>query len=124
MQERNIDVSLRTVNIKDAEAVLEIEREVLSESEFMVSVIEEFEETSEQIKSWIHKILENKRETLIVAETKGKLVGFIVFRSKKYQKTFSYWFFYCNGQERISWPRHWKTSDSRTVKLGGTKPLD
>ncbi|MDM5228539.1 N-acetyltransferase [Cytobacillus sp. NJ13] len=82
MQERNIDVSLRTVNIKDAEAVLEIEREVLSESEFMVSVIEEFEETSEQIKSWIHKILENKRETLIVAETKGKLVGFIVFRSK------------------------------------------
>nr|WP_139069991.1 N-acetyltransferase [Bacillus sp. FJAT-27225] len=82
MQQSKPQVSLRTGNSKDAEALLELEREVLLESEFMISVIEEFEETTAQMRSWFQKILENDRETLIVAEMKQKVVGFIVFRSK------------------------------------------
>lgn len=82
MLKSNIEVSLRMGNISDAETLLELEREVLSESEFMVSVIEEFDESLEQLRSWIQKILENQRDTLFVAEIKGKVVGLIVFRSK------------------------------------------
>ncbi|MBA9028603.1 hypothetical protein HNP81_003923 [Peribacillus huizhouensis] len=47
MTKNNIHVSLRTGNLDDAESVKELQREVLSESEFMISVIEEFEETTE-----------------------------------------------------------------------------
>ncbi|GGA29711.1 GNAT family N-acetyltransferase [Psychrobacillus lasiicapitis] len=83
MTNRNTEVSLRKGNINDADAVLELQKEVLSESEFMISVIEEYEETSEQIRNWIEKILENEREKLIVAESKGKIVGLIVFRSNR-----------------------------------------
>ncbi|WP_102272173.1 GNAT family N-acetyltransferase [Cytobacillus massiliigabonensis] len=82
MLKSNIEVSIRIGNTSDAETLLELEREVLSESEFMVSVIEEFDESTEQLKSWIQKILENQRDTLFVAEIKGKVVGLIVFRSK------------------------------------------
>jgi RimJ/RimL family protein N-acetyltransferase len=80
---KNTDqISLRTGNINDAKTILELEKEVLSENEFMISVIEEFEETYEQLRSWIQKILENEREKLIVAEINGKVIGLIVFRSK------------------------------------------
>jgi ribosomal protein S18 acetylase RimI-like enzyme len=80
---KNTDrISLRTGNINDAEAVLELEKEVLAENEYMISVFEEFEETLEQKRSWIQKILENEREHLIVAEVNGEVVGLIVFRSK------------------------------------------
>lgn len=82
MTKNTVRISLRTGNIKDAEAALELEKEVLAESEFMISVIEEFEETLEQKRNWIQKILENNREQLIVAEIDGEVVGLIVFRSK------------------------------------------
>ena len=82
MTKNTIQISLRTGNINDAEAVLDLEKEILSENDFMISVIEEFEETSEQLRSWIQKILENEREQLIVAEINGEVVGLIVFRSK------------------------------------------
>ncbi|MFE8697597.1 GNAT family N-acetyltransferase [Cytobacillus sp. FJAT-53684] len=82
MTEINIQVALRTGNLDDAEAVFEIQKEVISENEFMISVIEEFNETTEQQRSWIQTILENERETIIVAESKGKVIGLIVFRSE------------------------------------------
>jgi ribosomal protein S18 acetylase RimI-like enzyme len=82
MTKNTVRISLRTGNINDAEAVLELEKEVLAENKFMISVIEEFEETLEQKRSWIRKILENNREQLIVAEINGDVVGLIVFRSK------------------------------------------
>ncbi|MFC9599226.1 GNAT family N-acetyltransferase [Peribacillus butanolivorans] len=82
MTKNDFQVSLRTGNLDDAEALLEIQREVVSENEFMISVLEEFEETTEQQRSWIQKISENERETIIVAEIKGKVIGLIVFRSK------------------------------------------
>ena len=78
----NFQVSLRTGNLDDADALLDVQRIVVSENEFMISVLEEFEETTEQQRSWIQKILENERETIIVAEIKGKVIGLIVFRSK------------------------------------------
>ncbi|MFJ7685286.1 GNAT family N-acetyltransferase [Peribacillus butanolivorans] len=82
MTKNDFQVSLRTGNLDDAEALLEIQREVVSENEFMISVLEELEETTEQQRSWIQKISENERETIIVAEIKGKVIGLIVFRSK------------------------------------------
>ncbi|WP_328042917.1 hypothetical protein [Neobacillus mesonae] len=78
MSERKIKASLRQGNINDAVDVLELQKEILSESEFMISIIEEYEETSEQLRNWIEKILKNKIEKLIVAESKGQIVGLIV----------------------------------------------
>ncbi|MFT9847103.1 GNAT family N-acetyltransferase [Aneurinibacillus sp. REN35] len=77
MTKRNIQVSLRKGNIKDTEDVLELQKEVLAESEFMISVIDEYEETSEQLRSWIEKILENERENLIVAERNGQIYTYV-----------------------------------------------
>ncbi|HWI48394.1 MAG TPA: GNAT family N-acetyltransferase [Rummeliibacillus sp.] len=82
MKKNNFQVSLRKGNLDDAETLLEIEREVVSENEFMISVVEETEESTEQQRSWIREVLENERETIIVAEMKGKVTGFIIFRSK------------------------------------------
>jgi RimJ/RimL family protein N-acetyltransferase len=82
MTKNKIQISLRTGNIDDAEAILEIQKEVLLENEYMISVIEEFDETIEQQRNWIEKISENERETIIVAEFKEKVIGLIVFRSK------------------------------------------
>jgi ribosomal protein S18 acetylase RimI-like enzyme len=82
MTENPIRISLRTGNLNDAEALLELEKEILSENEYMISVIEEFDETLEQIRGWVEKILENEREQLIVAEINEEVVGLIVFRSK------------------------------------------
>jgi RimJ/RimL family protein N-acetyltransferase len=82
MTKNNIQVSLRTGNLDDAEALLNIQRKVVSENEFMISVLDEFEETTEKQRNWIQKIFENERETIIVAEVKGKVIGYIVFHSK------------------------------------------
>jgi RimJ/RimL family protein N-acetyltransferase len=82
MTKNKIQSSLRIGKIDDAEAILEIQKEVLLENEYMISVIEEFDETIEQLRNWIEKISENERETIIVAEFKEKVIGFIVFRTK------------------------------------------
>ncbi|QQZ07647.1 GNAT family N-acetyltransferase [Heyndrickxia vini] len=82
LKKNNNQVSLRTGHLDDAESILTIQKEVVSENEFMISVLEEFDETTEQQRNWIRKILENERETIIVAEIEGEVIGLIVFRSK------------------------------------------
>ncbi|MGN7400009.1 GNAT family N-acetyltransferase [Cytobacillus praedii] len=82
MTKNNTQVSLRTGKLADAEAVFEIQSEVFSENKYMVTVSEEFEESTEQLRNWIQSIVENEKETIIVAEIQGNVIGFVVFRSK------------------------------------------
>lgn len=78
----NANITIRTVRFEDAEAVLAIQNSVISEGEYLITVTQEFNKTPAQQREWIQKLLENDRETLIVAEANGEVVGWIVFLSQ------------------------------------------
>jgi len=75
--------TIRVATVEDAPQIIEIQREVLMESDYMISVIEEFEGSEEKQRSSIQATLGNPRETMIVAEVRGSVAGYIVFRSNK-----------------------------------------
>lgn len=78
---------IRTVELEDAEALLEISNFVVSEGEYFIIVSEELEKSSlEEEREQIQKILDNERETLIVAEIDGAVVGSIKIRSNKLKR--------------------------------------
>ncbi|MFO1446298.1 GNAT family N-acetyltransferase [Bacillus sp. Bva_UNVM-123] len=77
--ERNVKV--RTGQLDDAESILRIQREVISENDFLISEPEEFTNTVEQQIDWLKNIIANDRETIIVAEINSKGIGWIVFQS-------------------------------------------
>jgi RimJ/RimL family protein N-acetyltransferase len=74
---------IRGVRTEDAGAVLSIQREVVGERDYFIAVSEEFNKTIEEYQEWIQKIVEHERETMLVAELGGKVVGWIVFRSQE-----------------------------------------
>ncbi|WP_137789320.1 GNAT family N-acetyltransferase [Bacillus sp. E(2018)] len=75
--------SIRIVRVEDAEAILQIHREVISEHDYFIALPNEFNKTKEDHQEWIRNILEHERETMLVAEYENKLVGWIVFRSQE-----------------------------------------
>lgn len=82
MKPNNNEVSLRVAALNDAAAVLEIEKEVAMENEFLISVLEEMEGSVEKRRKSIQSALDNPREMMFIAEVRGAVVGYIVFRSK------------------------------------------
>ncbi|WP_285769464.1 GNAT family N-acetyltransferase [Peribacillus sp. SI8-4] len=74
---------IRTGEWKDAEAVLAIQHAVISEGEYFIAVSDEFNKTEQQQRDWIEQLLENDRETIIVAEMKGEVIGWIAFQTEK-----------------------------------------
>ncbi|MGE7763251.1 N-acetyltransferase family protein [Peribacillus sp. NPDC097895] len=81
---------VRTGRIEDAVAILEIQKSVVSEGKFLIAYPEEFNRTSSQQKEWVQSILNNEKETLIVAEKDGEVVGWIVFETNKNRKRLSH----------------------------------
>ncbi|MGG3518910.1 GNAT family N-acetyltransferase [Bacillus pseudomycoides] len=77
-----VSYMIRTGKIEDSEATLDIQRSVVSEGHFLISLPEEFKKTSSEQKEWVQGVLKNERETLIVAEKDGEVVGWIVFLSE------------------------------------------
>ncbi|WP_247739126.1 GNAT family N-acetyltransferase [Bacillus sp. 165] len=73
---------IRTGVLEDAKAILDIQKSVISEGKYFISVSEEFNKTPVQQRNWLHKLLKNERETLMVAEIDGKIVGWIVFQTQ------------------------------------------
>jgi len=73
---------IRTGELEDAEAVLDVQNSVISEGEYFIAVSEEFNKTPEQQRDWIRRLLENERETIIVAEINGEVIGWIGFQSE------------------------------------------
>ncbi|RED35407.1 RimJ/RimL family protein N-acetyltransferase [Brevibacillus brevis] len=74
-------VTIRFVRIEDAAAILSLQRDVVCEDEFFIAVPEEFNKTMEQQLAWIQSIIDNDRETILVAEINGELAGMVVFAS-------------------------------------------
>jgi RimJ/RimL family protein N-acetyltransferase len=75
--------NIRTVRVEDAEAILQIQREVISEQNYFIAVSKEFNKATEDHEEWIRNILEHERETMLVAEYENNVVGWIVFRSQE-----------------------------------------
>lgn len=75
------DITIRTAKLEDASRILQIQQEVIAEGDFLTTDSSEFFKTVEQQKDWIDKILQNNRETILVAETQKKIVGWLVFLS-------------------------------------------
>lgn len=72
---------IRKANLEDAHRVLQIQKEVVAEDIFLTTSPDEFNKTVGHQKDWMEKILNNNRETMLVAETSNGIVGWIVFLS-------------------------------------------
>lgn len=83
----NTNCKIRTGELRDTENLIEISDFVVSEGEYFIIVSEELEKSSlEEEREQIQKILDNERETLIVAEIDGAVVGSIKIRSNKLKR--------------------------------------
>lgn len=83
----NKNCEIRSGELRDAEALLEISNFVVSEGEYFIIVDEELEKSSlQEEREQIQKILKNERETLIVAEIEGAVVGSIKMRSNSLKR--------------------------------------
>ncbi|WP_411954806.1 N-acetyltransferase family protein [Alkalibacillus sp. S2W] len=78
---REEDVVIRQAKLEDASEILHIQEEVVSEGDFLTTVSEEFNKTVEQQRDWIEKVLENDKDTMLVAEYQNTILGWIVFLS-------------------------------------------
>ncbi|MGE7603194.1 N-acetyltransferase family protein [Peribacillus sp. NPDC097675] len=74
---------VRTGKIEDSDSILDIQKSVVSEGEFLIPLAPEFNNTYSQQREWVQSILENEKETLIVAEKEGEIIGWIVFQMTK-----------------------------------------
>lgn len=72
---------IRTASMEDAARIIALQKCVLEEDDFLVTTLEEFQISVEDEKKWIAARLENERETFLVAEVEGELVGILVFQS-------------------------------------------
>ena len=75
------DTVIRRVNLEDALTILHIQTEVVSEGDYLITVSEEFHNSLDQQREWIGKILQNDKETMLVAEVSNEIVGWIVITS-------------------------------------------
>ena len=75
------NVVIRTAKAEDAASILQIQKEVVAEDIFLTTASVEFNKTVEQQMNWIEKILDNDKETMLVAETPNGIVGWIVLSS-------------------------------------------
>ncbi|MBO1581905.1 GNAT family N-acetyltransferase [Bacillus sp. XF8] len=71
--------TIRTGRVEDSESTLDIQKSIVSEGHFLISLPEEFKKTSSEQRKWVQGVLENEKETLLVAEKDGEVVGWIVF---------------------------------------------
>lgn len=79
-------VLIRTGQLGDANTILDIQRDVVAENEYLISVPDEFDKTTEQQRNWVQEMLEKDRETIIVAEISGKVVGWLAFQSQSLKR--------------------------------------
>ncbi|MGG1629551.1 N-acetyltransferase family protein [Rossellomorea sp. NRS-1567] len=79
----HVEYIIRNVKVEDAEVLLDIESSVISEGEYFIVESEEVEKKPlQEKKERIQSILDNIKETLIIAEVNGVVVGSIEFRSQ------------------------------------------
>lgn len=74
-------IKVRVAVEEDAATMLEIQKEVLAEEDFLITTVEEFQQTIDGQKEWIQAKLANERETIFIAQYEEKMVGWLIFQS-------------------------------------------
>lgn len=75
-------MNIRVASIADAEKMLVIQQEILTEEELtFITTKDEFQQTIEGQQTWIKEKLANKREIIFIAECNEEVVGWLVFQS-------------------------------------------
>lgn len=74
-------IKIRAATEEDAENMLAIQSEVLAEEDFLITTLEEFQQTIGERKKWIQAKLANERELILIAQYQEKIVGWLVFQS-------------------------------------------
>lgn len=74
-------IKIRAATEEDAENMLAIQSEVLVEEDFLITTLEEFQQTIGEQKKWIQAKLANERELILIAQYQEKIVGWLVFQS-------------------------------------------
>ncbi|MGE7692580.1 N-acetyltransferase family protein [Lysinibacillus sp. NPDC094177] len=74
-------INIRVAVEEDSATMLEIQKEVIAEEDFLITTFEEFQRSIDEQKQWIQAKLANERETIFIAQYQGKLVGWLVFQS-------------------------------------------
>src|SRR5699024_8847038 len=77
------NIKVRLANQEDAKSMLEIQRAVLAEGQFLMTTIDKFNETVSGQTLWTQSKLGNVRVTILVAEVNNCIVGWLVFQSPK-----------------------------------------
>ncbi|MFJ3387418.1 GNAT family N-acetyltransferase [Lysinibacillus sp. NPDC086135] len=75
------NIKIRVAYQEDAEALLEIQKEVLAEETYLITTIDEFQRTIDEQREWIQAKITNERETIFIAQYQGEIVGWLVFQS-------------------------------------------
>lgn len=74
-------IKVRVAVEEDAATMLEIQKEVLAEEDFLITTVEEFQQTIDGQKEWIQAKIANERETIFIAQYEEKMVGWLMFQS-------------------------------------------
>ena len=74
-------IHIRVACLADAQQMLAILQEVIAEEQYLLSTIEEFQQTIEGQQAWIQTKLANDRETILIAEYNDDIVGWLAFQS-------------------------------------------
>lgn len=74
-------IKIRVASEEDAQALLEIQKEVLAEETYLITTIDEFQRTIDEQRQWIQAKLANERETIFIAQYQEEIVGWLVFQS-------------------------------------------
>ncbi|MFJ7666224.1 GNAT family N-acetyltransferase [Lysinibacillus sp. NPDC097195] len=77
----NSQINMRVACLADAQQMLAIQQEVIAEEQYLLSTIEEFQQTIEGQQAWIQTKLANDRETILIAEYNDDIVGWLAFQS-------------------------------------------
>lgn len=79
-------IKIRAATEEDAENILAIQSEVLAEEYFLITTLEEFQQTIGEQKKWIQAKLANERELMLIAQYQEQTVGWLVFQSPNRKK--------------------------------------
>ncbi len=79
-------ILIRSANLIDAKAVLQLSKEVISENDTLVTTNDEYTVTEEQQKDFIHIYHADPCNVMIVAENNGWIVGLLTFQRGFLQK--------------------------------------
>ncbi|MFB7155959.1 GNAT family N-acetyltransferase [Lysinibacillus sp. NPDC056232] len=91
-------IKIRVPYQEDAEALLEIQQEVLAEEDYLITTIDEFQRTIDEQREWIQAKITNERETIFIAQYQEEIVGWLVFQSpqrKRLAHTGTFGFIFC-----------------------------